>query len=119
MAIETWPTNLQRLINEEGFQIEFGETLLRSENDVGPQKVRRRFTTPVDKYSTAINIFQDDATFFRNFFNTTLNGGATPFYFTDPFTGDEEVFRFSKPPTISPIGSAGYYRVTMNWEKIQ
>jgi hypothetical protein len=118
MAIETWPSNLQQLINEQGFQIEFGETTLRSEMDVGPQKVRRRYTKPVDEYSTSINIFQSDATAFKQFFNTTLNGGATSFYFNDPFTGTLEVFRFSKPPTISPIGSAGHYRVSMVWEKL-
>ena len=117
MTIETWPSNFQQLINEQGFQIEFGETLIRSESDVGPKKVRRRFTKPVDTYSTSINIFQTDAVAFRQFFNTTLNGGATSFYFTDPFTGLVEVFRFSKPPSIAPLGSAGYYRVSMNWEK--
>lgn len=118
MSIATWPSNFQQLINEQGFQIEFGETLLRSDMDIGPKKVRRRFTRPIDMYSTTINIYQSEAIAFRQFFNTTLNGGATSFYFTDPFTNVVEVFRFTKPPSISPIGSAGHYRVTMNWEKL-
>lgn len=117
MAIETWPSNFQQIINEQGFQVEFGETLLRSENEIGPKKTRRRFTKPIDSYSVSINIFQSEVASFRQFFNTTLNGGATSFYFTDPLTNTVEVFKFSKPPSIVPRGSAGHYTLTMQWEK--
>jgi len=117
MSIATWPLFLQQLLNAESFNVEFGETVIRSDNEIGPQKVRRRFTKPVDTYTASINVFQSDMVAFRQFFNTTLNGGATSFYFDDPLTGVQGVFTFSKPPSISPIGSAGWYRITMNWIK--
>lgn len=118
MAIATWPLFLQQLLNEDSFSVEFGETVIRSDMQVGPTKTRRITTRPIDKYSASINVFQSDMVAFRQFFNTTLNGGATSFYFLDPLTNVTEVFRFTKPPQISPIGSAGHYRITMNWEKL-
>lgn len=118
MSIATWPSFLQQLLNADSFNVEFGDTVIRSDNEIGPQKVRRRFTKPVDTYTASINVFQSDMVAFRQFFNTTLNGGATSFYFVDPLTNVTEVFRFSKPPQISPLGSAGHYRITMNWTKM-
>ena len=118
MAIATWPSFLQQLLNEDSFSVTFGETVARSEMQVGPTKVRRTSTRPIDKYTASINVFQSDMVAFRQFFNTTLNGGATSFYFNDPMTNTTEVFRFTSPPQISPLGSAGHYRITMNWEKL-
>lgn len=118
MAIATWPTFLQEFLNADAFGVMFGETVLRSEMDVGPSKVRRRSTRPIDKYTATINVYKTDMVAFRQFFNTTLNGGATSFYFTDPLTGVTEVFRFTEPPSISPLGSAGTYQISMKWEKL-
>lgn len=117
MAIATWPAFLQDFLNAESFSVEYGETTIRSENELGPPKVRRRYTKPVDTYNCTITVYKTDMTAFRQFFNTTLNGGATSFYFDDPLTGVQEVFTFTKPPSIAPIGSAGWYRITMNWIK--
>jgi len=118
MTIATWPGFLQDFVNEDSFSSEMGDTVLRSENDVGPAKVRRISTRPIDTYTVTINVYQTDMISFKQFFNTALNGGVTPFYFDDPITGVKEVFRFTKPPSISPIGSAGHWRISMNWEKL-
>lgn len=117
MAVN-WPSSLQSILNADSFGVEKGETLIRTDMDIGPAKVRRRFTKPVDKYTCSINMYQSDYATFVQFFDTTLNGGATTFNFVDPFSGTSAIFRFTKPPSISSIGSAGWYRVTMNWEKL-
>lgn len=117
MAIETWPVSLQQLLNEDSFNVEIGETVIRSEMDVGPEKVRRRSTRPIDTYTCSIDIYQTDVNTFKQFFNTTLNGGVNSFYFNDPLTGTTEVFKFSKSPTFSPLGTAGWYRISMSWKK--
>lgn len=114
----TWPISLQDKLNEDSFSVEFGNTVLRSEMDIGPAKVRRRTTRPIDVYTCSINLYQSDYATFTTFFNTTLNGGINTFDFVDPFSGQLTTFRFLKPPSVSPIGRAGWFKITMAWEKM-
>lgn len=113
-----WPSSLENLINADSFQVKMGDTVLRSEMDVGLAKTRRRFTSPIDTYSCSINIYQSDYGTFYDFYNVTLNGGITPFEFVDPLTGNLSTFRFLNSPSISPLGSAGWFILSMNWEKM-
>jgi hypothetical protein len=113
----TWPVTLQQLVNEEGFAYTVGETAIRTESDVGPAKVRRRFTKSVDSVSVTINITQDLYPTFRDFHDITLNGGVLPFDFENPLTGTLEEFRFSGPYQIRSIG-AGNFIVSMVWERL-
>lgn len=117
MAIINWPTNVPTLVNSDSFSVEMGDTTIRSEVDVGPQKVRRRSTRPVDTYTISMDLDRTEVLNLKTFFNTTTNGGVTAFYFEDPLTGIVEVFKFAKPPSFSPIGSAGYYKAVMTWYK--
>jgi len=112
-----WPAYLQDFLNA-AFSNDIGETVLRTEMDIGPAKLRRRFTHSIDTYGTEITIYQDTMTLFKTFFNTDLNGGVTPFYFEDPTSGNLETFRFVGTPRISPNGTAGWYNISMTWEKI-
>jgi len=117
MAI-SWPVGIQDLVNGENFSMEFGETVLRTQMDVGPAKLRRRTTRPIDKYTVSINLYESDFITFQQFFNTTLNGGINIFDFLNPLTGSTDQFRFTQPPSISPLGTAGWFRVTMSWERL-
>lgn len=113
----TWPFDLQQRVNEDGFSYQFGETALRSENDTGPAKVRRRFTKGIDTVTCTINLPIGDFALFRDFYNVSLNGGVSPFYFRNPMTDEMEVFRFSGPPKADPMGGR-YFKVAMAWEKV-
>lgn len=117
MAV-SWPATLQDKLNQESFSVELGDTVLRSDMDIGPAKVRRRTTRPIDVYTCSINLYQTDYSTFMTFFNTYINGGVTPFEFVDPFSGNLTEFRFVGTPTVSPLGSAGWFRITMKWEKL-
>ena len=110
-----WPATLQQKLNTESFSEKFGETLLRSDMDIGPAKVRRRFTKGVDEISCSINLDFDEYDDFSVFFKTTVNGGATPFTFIHPISGLTVSVRFKEPPTISPLGGRKF-RVSMLWE---
>jgi len=114
---ELWPSGLQDIVNEEGFGYTLGDTLVRSDMDVGPAKVRRRYTKGVENLTTTINLTTSEYTTFKNFYDTTLNGGVTPFLFDHPITGVQEEFRFVNPPKIDSIGG-GNFRVSMEWEKL-
>lgn len=115
--MDTWPITLQQTLNTEGFQIVFGITSIRSDVDVGPAKVRSRFTDAVDTYTTEIFLDFDQWGDLKDFYKTILVNGTLPFLFHDPMTDTDEVFRFASPPTVQPLGGR-VFRINMNWEKL-
>lgn len=112
---EAFPPSLQEFVNESGFGLGTGETAIRSEMDVGPAKVRNRFTEGIDEFTTTIDIFKTDYTTLDNFYKTTLNGGTGTFLYDHPITEVESEFRFVGAPAYAPLGG-GYFRVSMTWE---
>lgn len=85
--------------------------------DVGPAKVRSRFTDAVDTYQATILLDFDEYETLKDFFKTTLNNGVLPFTFVDPMSEEEGSFRFISPPVISALGGR-VFEVTLDWEKI-
>lgn len=115
--MDVWPVSLQQRLNTSGFQKRFGNTLVRSDMDVGPAKVRSRFTDAVDVYVCSVLLDYAEYSTFETFFKTTLNNGANQFEFDDPFTATAAAFRFSEPPTITPLGGRTF-QLDMSWEKM-
>jgi hypothetical protein len=101
----SWPLTLQQRLESDGFSIEKGETVIRSEMDVGPVKVRRRSTRPIDMVSASILLTAVQYAAFETFYNTTTNGGTTPFDWVHPITEAAAVFRFSKAPQYQNVGN--------------
>lgn len=117
--MDTWPVGLQQALNSASFEVKYGSTTVRSEMDVGPAKVRSRFTDAVDTYSCSIFLDYAEKTTLDTFFRTTLNNGTNQFLFDEPFTGTPTAFRFVEPPSIRPVGSGGRtFIVSMTWEKM-
>ncbi len=83
--------------------------------DVGPAKVRSRFTDGIDVYSVGIWMDIDDYSTLTTFYKTTLANGSLTFGFTNPMTGDTNEWRFVEPPNISPLGGREF-AVSMAWE---
>lgn len=117
--METWPLTLQQVLLTDNFSYVPGDTLLRSDTDTGPQKVRSRYTDGVDQYSCAVHIDIDLVATFKLFYKTTLGNGARTFSYNDPFTGDPGEFRFFEPPEIRPLGNGGrVFLLSMKWIKL-
>lgn len=113
------PASLQQKFNVQGFTHSIGKTTLRSNVEVGPAKVRRRFTKSVDPYKGSIVMSYDEYDTLYNFYQTTLDGGTKKFNFEDPFSQLPAEFRFINEPNMTPIGTAGIeYRVTFDLEKL-
>lgn len=113
--MNSWPSTLQDKVNAAGFRNQFGSSKIRSTVDVGPAKVRSRFTTRIDQYSSTINLTLGEYDTFKNFYDTTLNNGVETFLFLDPLTDTEKTFRFVGDPSISHIGGNEFI-VQMTWE---
>ncbi len=114
---QSWPGTLQELLSEANFGISIGDTAIRSDMDVGPNKVRRRFTRGVDTYTASIYLTSAQYVIFDAFFKTTLNGGVLSFDFNHPITGDLKEFRFVGTPKYSSLGG-GQFTVTFDWEEM-
>lgn len=114
---ETWPSALQDVLNQAGFSLKIGETAIRSDVDIGPVKVRRRFTQGIDQITGTIYLNKDDYATFRTFFDTTLNGGVNTFNYVHPLTEATAEFRFVNPPTIATLGGE-YFTIQMVWEEV-
>jgi hypothetical protein len=112
---ETWPPSLQDYVNEDNFGLKYGDTVLRSDMDVGPAKVRRRFTKGVDTMSISINLTTAQYTTFTNFYDITLNGGVKTFNLNHPITGILTEFRSAQTPDIRSLGG-GQFRASWNLE---
>lgn len=112
-----WPASLQQLVNRDSFSMQFGETVLRSDNDIGPVKVRRRFTRPINKVTVGFDMTVDQYEDFYTFFNTTINGGVTTFELEHPITGVLTEWRFNGPPQVTPLGGI-IFQASMEWEEI-
>lgn len=115
--MDNWPLALQQKLNSDDFSQKFGVTTLRTDMDVGPAKVRSRFTDAVDLYSASVLMTFADYSILSDFFKTTLNNGALPFIFPDPISGDDAIFRFVTPPVITALGGITF-KVALDWEKI-
>jgi len=115
--MNNWPATLQDKINQSGFRQQFGSTKLRSDNSVGPAKVRRRFTKRIDNYTTTVNLERGEYDTFNNFYDVTLNGGVNTFLFTDPITNLETTYRFVNDPSITIIGG-NEFLIQMTWERL-
>ncbi len=115
--MENWPVSLQQKLDAEGFSHQFGTTTIRTDMDIGPAKVRSRFTDAVDVYSSSIIITFDEYTTIRTFYKTLLNNGTLPFTYLDPFTGEEQVFRFLSAPTFAALGGRAF-KVALSLEKL-
>ena len=114
---QSWPSQLQSVLNRDSFSISIGDTVIRSDMEVGPQKFRRRFTKGVDVFSATIWLSRSEYTILYNFYNTTLNGGTLPFTFPHPITEVATDFRFKAPPKISPVG-ADTFQASFEWEAL-
>lgn len=116
MAV-VWPASLSALLSEAEFGYEFGDTAVRSTVDVGPSKVRSRYTKGVDDVRASIDVHRDDWEDLENFYKTSLGNGVLTFYYDHPIKGGQCEWRFKAPPNTSPLGGE-YFRISLSWELI-
>jgi hypothetical protein len=112
-----WPGTLPQTVDADSYGMKLGNTLLRSDMDVGPAKVRRRFTKSIDSATTTMTMTMAQWAILEAFFDIDLDGGANTFYFNDPLTQVQKTFRFVEPPDVKPMGGL-YVKVSMSWEKL-
>lgn len=100
----TFPATLPKPM-QSSYQEERQDGVLRSQMDMGPPKVRLRFTATMTTYSVSWQLSGSQVSTFESFFITDTLYGAIPFTWTQPRTGSTVTARFSGATyQVSSIG---------------
>lgn len=105
----TWPSSLPQRFRTDGYSYRKGDGRLHSQTDMGPGKVRRRFTAVVDRMAGAMTLTQAQWETLRSFIDDEAGGGALPFWFPSPVDGAPLLVRFGQDglPSLVPHGVPG------------
>lgn len=68
----TWPSTLPQYLEQDGFSIQQQDQVIRTPTDVGPVKIRRRFSAAVSKVQGQITITSEQYTILMDFLITTV-----------------------------------------------
>ena len=110
-----WPGTLPASPLMDSFRETVPDTVLRTETDQGPAKLRQRTTAGVRRLSLSYIMSQSQISDLENFFLVTLMGGALGFDFTHPRTEETETCRFRQPPEYAPL-NGNFFRVAVDLE---
>jgi hypothetical protein len=89
----------------ERFRETPADTVLRTQMDTGPAKLRQRTTAGVAKLSLSYVLSAEQAQDLEDFYEDDLAGGALAFSFTHPRKGVTVSCRFTRPPEFSAAGN--------------
>jgi hypothetical protein len=103
MTAITWPPGLPQDVLREGYAERPAKTAIRTEMEAGPAKVRRRFSAGVRPLSIAVELTRAQAGTLLAFFADTLEGGALPFEWAHPRSGEAVRLRFVEEPEVTPL----------------
>jgi hypothetical protein len=99
----------------DSFREAIPNTVLRTEMEQGPAKVRQRTTAAVRRFSVGYVMAKAQIEILETFYLTTLQGGTLAFDFTHPRTGATVSCRFVKPPDYVPT-NGNYFKVGFELE---
>lgn len=103
---ETWPVSLPQFFLIGSYSTGFGDGRIRSDNEYGPAKVRRRTSSSVRPLSGEMVMTQAQLEIFETFVNTTIMGGVLPFTFPSQIGGSALLVRFGENlPSWSRYGA--------------
>lgn len=90
----TYPASLPQQPLVDGYEEGFPNTLVRTQMDKGPDKVRRRFTAGTRTFTIQLLLDETQVQTLDDFIDIDLEGGALRFDWTHPRTGASVQFRF-------------------------
>jgi hypothetical protein len=116
----TWPSSLPQDVLVQGYEEGPPNTLVRTEMDQGPDKVRRRSTAGTRTFAAQAIMTKAQVATLDSFILDDLSGGALRFDWVHPRTQASVSFRFvpideQRIVTYSALGG-DVYRVQMQLE---
>ena len=111
---ELWPSDLPQFVQADSFENSIQDTNIVSNNDVGPKKIRRRFTEPTEIITHTMWMSRDEVISFRDYYKVNLKNGSATFKFIHPIFNVEAEWRFQTPPKYTNLGGNNF-KVMMEW----
>ena len=100
----SWPTTLPIYPKLRGYSESSETNVIRSPVDIGPAKLRSRYTTSVKIFSTSFLLTAAQFATFETFYETTIDYGALSFDWFHPRTRAAATCRIKTVPTYTPQG---------------
>ena len=91
--------------------------VIRTQQEVGPPKVRRRSTSVFRTVQLTFVGTHDQWLALQNFYEIDLQGGVLFHNFLHPYDLQTYEFRFTEPPQVSNINALGT-QVSCVWERL-
>lgn len=97
----SWPETLPPRPLAEGYKETLPDTVLRTQMESGPAKLRARTSAGVAGIDCAYHLSAAQADALAEFYKETLTYGSLAFDFTHPRTGASVSCRFKRPPALA------------------
>lgn len=110
-----WPATLPDCA--ETWEEQAVPVTVRTAMDVGPPKVRRRYTRTMRNVRVGFTMTHEQAMALRDYFELDLQGGVLEHEFRHPFLDEVQDFRFTEPPAINNMGALAC-SVSCSWEQL-
>lgn len=118
MALPTWPDDLPRRFDRDGYHRARGDGRQRTKTTTGPGKMRRRSRAIVDPFGGKMTLRTAQVRRFDAFLDQDLAGGALPFLMPDPLGGLPILVQIGEEmPTIAPA-AGDWWVLTLSLEKL-
>lgn len=98
-----WPITLPVAPRKDDLGESPGASIIRSENDTGPDKVRRRAVAMPREFNFIFDMTRTQKEAFDAFYNGPIACGALPYIFKNPSTGNLAEFRIVGKPDYKPL----------------
>lgn len=113
-----WPSTLPQSPLINSYQEATPDTIIRTGMSVGPDKIRRRLTDNIRKFSFSLFMTKDQIQILDDFIQSTLNGGVDSFVWKNHRTEAAATVRLIGLPTYQVISSGDFYSVGIKMEEL-
>lgn len=112
-----WPASLPEQPLADGYTESALPNVVRSEMEIGPAKLRRRYTAEIKVYAVQFMLTTAQVATLETFYDSTLNGGVDPFDWVDHRTGATVSYRFRSRPMYY-TAAPGHWRCSSELETV-
>lgn len=103
----SWPSSLpQKPLR--GVSETRESNVIRSPVELGPAKLRRRYTVDIILFSVTLPMTKSEVDTFNAFYETTIDHGSLAFDWIHPRTEVANVFRLRTAPSYTTLGKDNY-----------
>lgn len=117
MASSVWPASLPQIPLRNGFSESGQGATIRTQMDVGPAKLRARYTAEIVNFNISLVLTTPQRSTLETFYQTTTVFGSCPFDWDDFVNGGTAEYRFITRPTYRNLADE-LWSTTFSMERL-